>query len=82
MKAEPITTDIPEFPTLPQAARLLGVSINTIRAAARRGELPLYRVGTRWWRVRWSEAIAWVQSKRRPVKDVPSDRHDAPEEGQ
>ena len=81
MKAEPITTNTPEFPTLPQAARLLGVSTNTLRAATRRGELPLYRVGTRWLRVRWSEAIAWIEGKRRPNGDRAPERHQARERG-
>ncbi len=62
MPKQPST--VPRFPTLPRAARLLGVSTQTLRRAAERGELPLYRVRNRWTRVDWAEAVEWVKATR------------------
>ena len=69
MQPEPDLKPIPLFPTLPEAARLLGLSPKTLREAAERGELPIYRVGRRWVRVNWAEAISWVESTRLPVQN-------------
>ena len=54
----------PEFPTVPQAARRLGVSRDLLHLAIQRGDLPSYRVGCRWRRVRWSEVLDWMRSCR------------------
>jgi len=48
MPTEPTTINIPEFPTLPRAARLLGISMTTLGAAVARGEIATYRIGHRW----------------------------------
>ena len=42
------TTGPEEFLTVPEAARLLRVSEQTVRRLARRGELPVVRVGAQW----------------------------------
>jgi len=77
----------PEFLTVPRAARLLGVSKNTLRDAVARGDLPAYRIRRRWLRVHLNEAIAWMRSARvepdpRIAGDRPSDTHHGRERGQ
>ena len=68
MVAQPPTNALPQFLTLPRAARLLGISQQTLRDAVGRGELPVYRVRRRWLRVDRGEAIEWVRSGRVEVK--------------
>ena len=54
----------PLFPTIPEAARLSGISVRTLRAARDRGELRVYQLGDRWQRVYLPELIEYVQSNR------------------
>ena len=55
-----------DFPTCREAARRLGIGLRQIQSAHAAGELPVYQVGG-WSRVRWTEALAWVESKRSPA---------------
>ena len=64
MESRSTTNSLPQFLTLPRAARLLGISQQTLRDAVGRGDLPVYRVRRRWLRVDRAEAIAWVRSGR------------------
>ena len=63
-------TDLPQFLRLSEAARVLGVSTRTLRTAARRGELPVYKIGHRWLRVRRDEALKWMQEARVVISHV------------
>jgi hypothetical protein len=56
----------PEFLTLPHAAKRAGVGLKRLRLARDRGELPVYRLGTRWDRVHWPELIEWIRSYAAP----------------
>lgn len=53
-----------DYLTLPDAARRLRVSRDTLRAAIRAGDLPAYRISGRWWRVSRDELDRWVRSHR------------------
>ena len=55
----------PLFVTLPRASKLLGISQQTLREAAERGDLPVYQIRKRWLRVDWTEALNWMRSSRR-----------------
>jgi excisionase family DNA binding protein len=50
--------------TLPEAARRIGVGERQLRQAIERGALSFYEIGG-WTRIRWSEAVAWVEGQRR-----------------
>ncbi len=69
------------FITIPEAARRGGFGGRQLRRAIDRGELRVFDIGG-WPRVRWSDVVAWVESKRRLGKVGPSRRRDAPEDGQ
>ena len=56
----------PELLTLPAAARRAGVGVRQLRRAAKRGELPIYSVGT-WPRVRWRDVLRWIGGQRVPA---------------
>ena len=57
-----------EFVTVPEAVRRSGLGLRQFRRAIRWGELPAYDVGG-WPRLRWSEVLAFVESKRRTAPD-------------
>ncbi len=57
-RSRPPVTD---WLTLPEAARRLRLSRNTLRAAIRDGGLPAYRISGRWWRVSRGELDRWVR---------------------
>ncbi len=59
------------FLTVPETARRTKVGERQWRRAIQRGELSVYLVGS-WPRVRWTEALAWLECQRRPQ----SQRHD------
>ena len=50
-------SDDPDLLTLTEAAKRLGVHIQTIRAWTREGRIPSYRMGQRYVRVSWSALI-------------------------
>ncbi len=52
------------FLTLPEASRQFGIGLGTLKAHAARGSFPTYRLGTRWRRVKRSELLRWVNSRR------------------
>ena len=56
--------EFPEYPTVPQAAKRLGVSRQTLYCVIASGELTAHRPGSRWLRVRWADCIAWIESKK------------------
>lgn len=58
--------------TIGQAADLLGISLNTMRALIDQGEMPIVRVGHRSVRIRPVDLSAFVE-RRTSVKEV---RHD------
>ena len=62
-----------QFLTLPKAARLLGISRETLRRAIASGELPVYRVRNRWLRVDSTEAVEWMRSYQVTIPS-PADR--------
>ena len=54
----------PEFLTLPQAARHFGLGLKLLRAAAKRGEFPLYDAQTHRRRAHRDEIERWLRSTR------------------
>jgi excisionase family DNA binding protein len=62
----------PEFVTLNNAAKRLGIGRRMLRLAIDRGELPVYVVGA-WPRLRLAEARRWVESQRQMPIGGPSD---------
>lgn len=58
--------------TIGQAAELLGISLNTMRALIDQGEVPTVRVGHRAVRIKPADLSAFVE-RRTSVKEV---RHD------
>ena len=59
----------PEFVTIPQAAKRLGIGVKLLRRRARGGAFPVYRPGTSWPRVRIADVERWVDSTRIRVTD-------------
>ncbi len=51
-----------EFLTIPDAARLLGISVKTLRREAQVGSFPTYSPGGKRRRVRLVDIIEWVHS--------------------
>ena len=49
--------------TLPKAAQRLGISVRQLRRARALDELEVFEIGE-WPRVRWSEVLRWIESKR------------------
>ena len=45
--------------TIPEAAEILGIGRNKAYEAARRGEIPVIRIG-KTWRVKWREFLEMV----------------------
>jgi len=64
MRAE--ATHFDQFPTVPQAAKRLGIGRRQLERAIEVGDLPVFQVGG-WRRIRWSSAIQWIESRRVPV---------------
>ncbi len=56
-----------EWLTLREVARRTGLSERQVRAAHARGEVSSYQIG-RWTRVRWADAVAWLERCRRPAR--------------
>lgn len=56
--------EIPKFVTLSEAARLLGISVKSLRAARDRGELTFYRLGTMWQRVKVEDVREWAEASK------------------
>ena len=54
----------PEFVTIPQVSRLLGISPRRLRLALKDGAFPTYDVGTTWPRVKVCEVQRWIESTR------------------
>lgn len=69
---ESTSSPAPALLTLPEAHRRYGIGLTNLRAAARRGEFPLYAAGTNWPRVRLDEFEAWLRSTRIPVQGASS----------
>jgi predicted DNA-binding transcriptional regulator AlpA len=51
--------------TLREAARRSGLSLRQLYGARNRRELATYHIGG-WPRVRWSDVVSWIESRRRP----------------
>jgi hypothetical protein len=60
------THEVPEFLTLPAAARKAGIGVRLLRRATQLGELSVYQVGN-WPRVRWRDVLRWIDAQRVPV---------------
>lgn len=56
---------LPEFLTVPEAARKTGLDKRCILKAAEDGEIPLYTLGKRWQRVTVSDLNAWIRSRKK-----------------
>ena len=50
--------------TLPEVSRRTGLGIRQIRRAIRAGEITVIEISS-WPRLRWSEVVAWIESKAR-----------------
>lgn len=72
--AEKVTSR-PELVTLPEVARIFGLSPKTVRRAAALDLFPTYLVGNAWPRVLVDEFRDWVRSTR-----IESKRRPSPEE--
>lgn len=66
MRTEPTHSD--PFPTIPQAAKRLGIGRRQLKRATEVGDVAVYQVGG-WPRVRWSEVLRWIESQRVPVSN-------------
>lgn len=67
-RLEQATASIPEFATVTEASRILGVGIKALRGAIHRGDIPVYTLGTKSagrTRVHVPEARAWALSTAR-----------------
>ena len=73
--------DQTEFVTIPEAARRSGLGLRQFRRAIESGDLAVFDVGG-WPRLSWESVLAWIEGTRRPVRNCPSDRSDAPEKAQ
>ena len=56
----------PEFVTIPQASKILGVGPKQIRRACGRDEIAVFQIGD-WPRVRLEDARRWIQAQRVPA---------------
>lgn len=62
-----------ELITLSEAARRLGVNVQTVRAWVARGELPAYRRGQRFTRVSWAAVLGTLEHGVSESKEATSD---------
>ncbi len=53
----------PEYGTVREAARLLGVGRGALAAAIRSGDVRAYRPGRRWTYVRLAEVRTWMETR-------------------
>lgn len=60
----------PDLPTLPEAARRLGIDVKRLREARDGGALPVFVLGNRWQRVAWVDVLAWLETRRRLKPDA------------
>jgi len=65
---------VPEFGTLPQAAKRFSIGVKRLKRHARDGAFPTYTGGTAWPRVKFIEVEAWLRSTRVPVSSHASQR--------
>ncbi len=56
----------PEFTTIPQASKILGIGPRQIRRACREGEIAVFQIGD-WPRVRLEDVRRWVGAQRVPA---------------
>ena len=56
--------ELPEYLTMPAAARRSGLGIRQLRRGIDRGELAVFDVGG-WPRLRWNDVLAWIETQRR-----------------
>ena len=59
-----------ELVSVPAAARELGIAPRAIRRAIQEGELPAFRIGSRWVRVERAAVREWVRQKRVPPPEL------------
>jgi excisionase family DNA binding protein len=64
----PEVTQSDSFPTIPQAAKRLGIGRRQLNRAIDAGDVAVYQVGG-WRRVRWESVIRWIESQRVPVSN-------------
>ena len=63
--------------TIPEAAKRLGVCPKLLRRARDERKLPVYRIGSQWDRVIWSEVLTWLRGHRtRPSNAAEYDARD------
>ena len=72
--------DSAELVTIPEAQRRTHLGRRQFNSAIRQGLLSVYDIGG-WPRVRWSDCLAWIESKRRAPRDRMAEEHNAPEMG-
>ena len=60
--------------TLPEAARLLQVSIRTLHRMIRKNDLPAFKVGGQW-RLRESQLTQWIQCREDSTTVEPKDNN-------
>lgn len=68
-----------ELCTIPEAARRSGLGLRQLRRAIQSEEVSVYQIGG-WPRLRWSDVLAWVESRRRPTREGGFNRPHAREE--
>lgn len=63
LRSEPSTADVEQLLTVRQLAKLVSLTELTVRQLIRREGLPVYRLGPRSTRLKYSEVLEWLRER-------------------